>query len=129
MNNIDKEPPTLRCFDGTVTANADPARKLSHRPIIWPFEEISDNSGQIVALTCIPRRGSHFYSFGTTKYTCTAYDDAGNNASCSSTVFVKGKKKSTFFLTKETLDHDVTCGLHPIISIYSVMDTYVHYEC
>ena len=92
----DKEPPILRCFNGSSVAYANEYLNRNKYTFFYPFEEISDNSGQIVSLICDPPRNSN-KEIGTTISTCTAYDDAGNYATCEAISEVKGKNNSSIF--------------------------------
>lgn len=84
--HLDTEPPILKCFNDTMIAVS--VSYANYANVRWNFIELSDNSGQIVSFTCNP--GSP-YRIGTTVHTCTAIDDAGNEASCDTTIEVLGK--------------------------------------
>jgi uncharacterized repeat protein (TIGR01451 family) len=81
----DNEDPTIDCPDNIVTAETTPG---SGSAIVNYSVDAQDNSG-FVEVTCTKPSGSSF-PVGTTTVTCTAADEAGNDASCSFTVQVTG---------------------------------------
>ena len=55
----------------------------------WQTPTITDNSGDIVNITCSPESGTEF-TIGQTDVTCEAVDISGNRAACSFNVSVTG---------------------------------------
>ncbi len=81
----DNEDPTIDCPDNIVTAETTPG---SGSAIVNYSVDAQDNSG-FVEVACTKASGTSF-PVGTTTVTCTATDEAGNDASCSFTVQVTG---------------------------------------
>lgn len=92
FSSTDKEPPIIRCSNETFRQKAHWVSNVNWPDLVWPFLEISDN-WQVVSILCNPRRFKKI-PIGSWISTCTAYDDAGNNASCDTSIEIYGKKMS-----------------------------------
>ena len=92
FSSADKEPPIIRCSNETFKQRAHWASNVNYPDLVWPFLEIFDNWGQVVSILCNPRRFRGI-PIGSWISTCTAYDDAGNNASCDTSIEILGKKR------------------------------------
>ena len=57
--------------------------------VTWTNPEATDNSLQFPTVTCSPKSGSEF-EIGEITVTCHALDKAGNQATCTFSVQVKG---------------------------------------
>ena len=64
--------------------------------VFWHYEELSDDTGQVVRLSCNPERGSNFPT-GSTNVSCTAVDDRNNEVECQ---FVVNVCKSNVYKSK-----------------------------
>ena len=71
------------------TVNTQPSQ--AYATVIWNDLQVTDNSGQIPTITCDAESGSQF-RIGETEVTCQAVDPTGNQATCSFTVKVEGKR-------------------------------------
>ncbi len=56
--------------------------------VSWDDPDVTDNLGNDVDVVCVPQSGSVFQNANTETVTCTATDDAGNEASCTFLVSV-----------------------------------------
>ena len=71
------------------TVNTQPSQ--AYATVIWNDLQVTDNSGEIPTMTCDADSGSHF-KIGESDVTCQAVDPTGNQATCSFTVKVEGKR-------------------------------------
>ena len=80
MFSVDNEAPLLACNDDQSfqTAEGEPTAMVKREEAI----RISDNSGSIAHVSCIPQLGTNF-SIGQTEVSCEAVDGSGNRAECS----------------------------------------------
>ena len=63
----------------------------SYGTVNWTEPTTTDNSGQDTTMTCSVESEAHF-NIGRTEVICKALDRFGNQAMCSFTIDVRGKK-------------------------------------
>ena len=83
----DHENPKITC-PVSKTVNTEP--RQAYAAVSWTDPQVTDNSGQILTVTCNGVSGSRF-EIGETEVSCQAIDLAGNRASCVFLITIKGK--------------------------------------
>ena len=86
--NIDQEAPVIAC-PVNRTVNTQTSQAYAH--VVWTDPQVTDNSGEIPTMTCDADSGSQF-RIGETEVTCQAVDPTGNQATCTFTVEIEGKR-------------------------------------
>ena len=86
MSFTDNEDPVITC-PANQTVNTELSQ--AHSSAVWADPQVTDNSGQIPTITCDAESGSQF-EIGETEVICQAVDPAGNQATCTFTVEIKG---------------------------------------
>ena len=86
MSFTDNEDPVIAC-PANETVNTEPNH--SYATAAWADPQVIDNSGQIPTITCDDESGSQF-TIGETEVSCQAVDPAGNQATCTFTIKIKG---------------------------------------
>ena len=82
----DNEAPVITC---PVNQTINTELSQAHATVIWTDLQVTDNSGQIPTITCDHESGSQF-AIGKNEVICQAVDPAGNKATCTFTVEIKG---------------------------------------
>ena len=83
---IDDEPPNITCI-ADMEVGTDTGKPTA--VVEWQKPTTTDNSGDIVNITCSPESGTEF-TIGQTNVTCEAVDMSGNRAACSFNVSITG---------------------------------------
>ena len=104
MNYItDTEAPTVVCpINQTIETDLNQPTAM----VIWTAPVSVDNSKLSPVVTCNAENGSQF-EIGETEVMCQGLDQAGNKATCSFTVYVKGQLCWKFNTTVKI----VFCGI------------------
>ena len=90
--SLDKEAPTLICpTNQTLETDSGEPTAVA----VWPDLYASDNSGKNHSKACSEVSGSKF-EIGQNQIVCQAWDMSRNNARCTFTVDVIGKKSHGF---------------------------------
>ena len=82
----DAEAPTIAC-SGDESVNAQEGQYST--VVVWEDPAVTDNSGDVLPVSCDPKSGTNF-TIGQTTVICEAVDESGNRAECSFTVNVTG---------------------------------------
>ncbi|UYV77161.1 SVEP1 [Cordylochernes scorpioides] len=85
---LDVEPPQLECPDDVVVRASEGE---AGSQVTWPAPQTSDNSGATVALSLVPAVSSpYWFPIGSSHLNYKATDPAGNDASCTFRIHVRG---------------------------------------
>ena len=82
----DDKPPNITCV-ADMEVDTDTGKPTAI--VEWRKPTTTDNSGEIVNITCSPESGNEF-TIGQTNVTCEAVDMSGKRAACSFNVSVTG---------------------------------------
>ena len=101
------EAPLFEVYPGNKTLNTQSGQPFT--VAAWQEPAVTDNSGGVTNVTCIPHSGSEF-TIGQTLVTCVAVDSSGNNNTCSFHIGVEGRVEDMIYTSvKSPMVSDIYC--------------------
>ena len=86
INISDEEKPKIEC---PLNQNTETEYGQETAVVEWQEATVSDNSREVVKVSCLPPAGSNF-TIGQTEVVCDAVDKSGNKGSCGFNVTIIG---------------------------------------